>query len=245
MIFFELADLETMLDQTHDPIADFVNAVSADVIDFVAGHTFDKFKERTEALNDLATYGQLTARAARIGYRINKVVYRGYHATSKLQAMHDNAIEARTRLRLEAETEAQAQELADLKLKREAERAEQRRLMEEADVNHKNRLARLAHDEQLRQRQLAHQERSRQRQLDRERRLDARRLANEVELTRIKDTIRERLVLLQSMRDMQVDLTRYLVAQYQHPDRVIRIDGAGAAHNGNETRPQLHLHEVG
>ena len=30
MVFFELADIETMLDQTHDPIADFINAVTAD-----------------------------------------------------------------------------------------------------------------------------------------------------------------------------------------------------------------------
>ncbi|HZN69044.1 MAG TPA: hypothetical protein VFB66_27435 [Tepidisphaeraceae bacterium] len=243
MIFFELADLDRMLDQTHDPVADFINAVSADVIDFVAGHTFDKFKERTDALNDLATYKALSGRAERIGYRITKVVYRGYHASNKLQSMHDNAIEARTRLRLEAETEAQAQELADLKLRREAERAEERRKMEESDLHHKNRLHRLTHEEQLRQRQVEHQEASRQRQLDRERRLEGRRLADEVELKRLAERNRERLAFLQSMHDMQVDLTRYLVAQYQHPDRVIRIDGVGATSNGEDARPQLHLHE--
>jgi hypothetical protein len=45
------------------------------------------------------------------------------------------------------------------------------------------------------------------------------------------------------MQGMQVDLTRYLVAQYQHPDRVIRIDGGdGAA--PPRVRPQLHMHEV-
>jgi hypothetical protein len=114
--------------------------------------------------------------------------------------------------------------------------------MEEADLNHKNRLHRLAHDEQLRQRQLEHGELSRQRQLDRERRLAARRMSDELEVTRLKETNRERLAFLQSMHDMQVDLTRYLVAQYQHPDRVIRIDGAGS--NGEDSRPQLHLHEL-
>ncbi len=35
MVFFELVDIEKMLDQTHDPIADFINALSADVVDFV------------------------------------------------------------------------------------------------------------------------------------------------------------------------------------------------------------------
>lgn len=107
MVFFELCDIETMLDQTHDPIADFINAVSADVIDFVGGNDFDGFKGKTDALNQLETYPQLLQRAEKIGYRISKVVYRGYYASDKLQAMHDNAIECRTRLRLEAETERQ------------------------------------------------------------------------------------------------------------------------------------------
>ncbi len=58
-------------------------------------------------MNQLETYPQLLQRAEKIGYRISKVVYRGYYASDKLQAMHDNAIECRTRLRLEAETERQ------------------------------------------------------------------------------------------------------------------------------------------
>src|SRR6185369_4457665 len=114
MVFFELADIERMLDQTHDPIADFVNALSADVIDFAAERTFEQFKEGTGRLNELEQYGNLTGRAERIGYRINKVVYRGYFASEKLQSMHDGAIETRTSLQLQAETERQAQELADL-----------------------------------------------------------------------------------------------------------------------------------
>src|SRR3954451_5376263 len=153
MIFFELTEVETMLDRTHDPVADFINAASADVMDFTAALTFERFKERTEGLNDLATYKQLCARAERIGYRISKIAYRGYHASGKLQAMHDGAIEARTRLRLEAETEAQAQDLADLKVRRELERAVQRRAMEEEDLRHANRLKRMAHEESLRQTQ--------------------------------------------------------------------------------------------
>ena len=163
-------------------------------------------------------------RASRIGYRINKVVYRGYHATAKLQAMHDGAIEARTKLRLEAETEAQCQELADLKLKREAERAEQRRQLEESDRHHQNRLKRLAHDQQLSQRQAAQ-----------EQELNRLRLRNDLKLSHLRQTNRERLAFLQAMQAMQVDLTRYLVAQYQNPDRLIRIDGGRAA--------QLHLHD--
>jgi len=244
MLFFELADIDTMLDQTHDPVADFINDVSADVIDFAAGVSFEQFKEKTGALGELTTYRQLVSRAQRIGYRISKVVYRGYQATPKLQSMHDGAIEARTRLRLEAETEDQAQELADMKLAREAERSLRRREMEQAELEHKNRMQRLAHDEQLRRQRLEHEEASRKLQSDRERRVEAKRAANEIELHHLGETNRERLAFLQAMQGMQVDLTRYLVAQYQHPDRTIRIDAGDGANGVARVRPQLHLHEV-
>ncbi len=246
MVFFELDDIGTMLNATHDPIADFINAVSADVIDFASGVTFEQFKEQTEKLNNLDTYKQLIQRSQRIGYRIAKVVYRGYHANPKLQSMHDNAIESRTRLRLEAETERQAQELADLKLKREQDRSRMRQEMEQSDVEHQNRIKRTAHDEQLR-----HQ------QADRESELSGRRAANdeELRLQRAKEEIslttqkasieltqqqeishyHEQSVFFQNLKQMQVDLTRYLVAQYQHPDRLIRIEGDNAG--------RLHLHE--
>lgn len=223
MIFFELVDVERMLDQTHDPVADFVNAVSADVIDFVAARSFDRFKEQTELLNDLATYPQLTGRAERIGYRVNKVVYRGYVANPKLQAMHDGAIETRTKLRLEAETERQAQELADLKLTREAERAARRQEMERADQEHKTRLSRVAHDETLR-RQTA----------ERDATLTATRREQEARLEFEQAKHRERVEYLQAIGNLQVDLTRFLTAKYRHPDRLIRIDGNGAG--------RVHLH---
>ncbi len=44
----------------------------------------------------------------------------------------------------------------------------------------------------------------------------------------------ERTAFLQSMQALQVDLTRYLAARYQNPDRLIRIDGDG--------RARVHLH---
>ena len=96
MLFFELADIERMLDRTHDPVADFINAVTADVMGFAAALGFEGFKQRTDAMSDPATYPQLAARAEQIGYRVSKVVFRGYQAGGKLQAMHDGAIEART-----------------------------------------------------------------------------------------------------------------------------------------------------
>ncbi len=55
-------------------------------------------------------------RAELMGYNITKVVFRGYKASEKLQSMHNNAIETRTRLVLEQETEQKSQDLADFKL---------------------------------------------------------------------------------------------------------------------------------
>ncbi len=37
------------------------------------------------------------SRAELIGYQINKVVFRGFHSSDALQAMHDRAIEERTK----------------------------------------------------------------------------------------------------------------------------------------------------
>jgi len=226
MIFFELTDIDTMLDQTHDPIADFINAVTADIIDFVGARSFEAFKQDIDQLNGLEVYPNLTQRAQRIGYQINKVVYRGYMASTALQTMHDGAIEARTRLKLEAETENQAQELADLKLAREAIRAEQQRAIETAQTQHAVGLKRLEHDDLLRRREAEHKAK-----------LDARRQFNELELSHQRTTDEERTRFLATLREMQVDVTRYLVAQYQNPDRLIRISGDNGA--------QLHLHENG
>lgn len=224
MVFFELVDIETMLDQTHDPIADFINAASADVIDFAGSQTFEDFKRSTEKLNSLDTYRNLVQRASRIGYRINKVVYRGYEANAKLQAMHDEAIQARTQLKLQAETEVQAQELADLRLQREADRSAEQRKMEQEQTEHKIQLERIRHDETLR----ALKE-------EQENEVEAKRCLNEIEREHQKAVDTQRIELLRAMQTMQVDLTRYLVAQYQNPDRLIRVEG--------EKQTQLHLHQ--
>ena len=59
--------------------------------------------------------------------------------------------------------------------------------------------------------------------------------SHRIELEHKQATDEEQARYLGTMREMQVDLTRYLVAQYQHPDRLIRISGDNGA--------QLHVHE--
>jgi len=236
MVFFELLQIEKMLDQTHDPIADFINALSADVIDFVGGHDFDAFKGQTEALNRLETYSQLLQRAEKIGYRISKVVYRGYYASEKLQTMHDGAIECRTRLHLETETERQAQELADLKLACEMERTSRRQRMEESETRHANHLKKLQHETELRLIEANNSQALEVRQRDEELALSIRNQQNELTLHHETAKHREQTKFFARMRELQVDLTQYLVAQYQNPDKLIRIEQG-------QNPTQLHLHE--
>jgi hypothetical protein len=237
MVFFEIVNLERMLDQTHDPIGDFINAATADVIDFAAAQTFERFKEKTEQLSLLETYPQLGRRAETIGYRITKVVYRGYQASQTLQTMHDAAIEARTRLRLESETEQQAQDLADLKQQREADREKERQSVEAARVAHQNHLAALASDARLRTEAVAQEQTLRFARASTEQELALKARAHEVDLVQQQAAHREQLAFFEGITALKVDLTRYLVAQYQNPDKVIRIDSG--------VTPQLHLHETG
>ena len=96
-LFFFFQDVEQMLDNTHDPIADFINNAASDVVAFCATLTYEEFLEKTSDLNKIEAFPQLTSRALKIGYQINKVVFRGFHSSDALQNMHDKAIQERTR----------------------------------------------------------------------------------------------------------------------------------------------------
>merc|ERR1712048_1191585 len=138
--------IEIMLRETHDPTADFINSVTSDVIEFVAGKSFEEFKAASEQLNDLCVYHQLTSRAKGIGFEVTKVVFRGYGAPQRLQMMHDDAIERRTKLALERENEDQEQHLLDMKLEHEEERLRKTRQMEMDTKEHERKLQRAAHE---------------------------------------------------------------------------------------------------
>jgi len=146
MIFYRLKDIGVMLRETHDPTADFMNSVSSDVVEFVAGKSFEDFKGATDQLNDLGVYQQLTSRAGGIGFEVTKVVFRGYGAPQRLQKMHDDAIERRTKLALDRENEEQEQRLQDMKLEREEARLRKRREMEVEAKAHERELQKAAHD---------------------------------------------------------------------------------------------------
>jgi hypothetical protein len=221
MMFFELLDIERMLEATHDPIGDFINAATSDVVDFTGHRTFDEFKKDTGRLNELETYRQLTARAAQNGYRINKVVYRGYGAPDRLQAMHDQAIEARTKLQLERATEEQAQGLEDFKLNAQMNRAARRRTEQGVEVQTEIELAQKRQEAELRAKDAERTAAREQRRRDAEAEQEIRRQTDE----------RTRLHLA-ALKEMGVDLTAFLTQG--RADRVIELRGKGAA-------PHLHL----
>jgi hypothetical protein len=234
MIFFELTDITRMLDTTHDPIGDFVNATTSDVVDFIGRHDFESFKRNTDKLNELETYRQLTVRASQCGYRIDKVVYRGYGAPERLQQMHDQAIEARTRLQLDRATEQQAQDLENFRLDCQLQRAGKRRHEQGAEVEHELELARKKQEAELRDRETRHSFLREQKRME----------AELAQCIRTDQDVQRREHLT-ALRDLGVDLTSYLTQS--RADRVIELRGPrGATHvhldtageaNGERTSP--------
>jgi hypothetical protein len=214
MIFFELVDIDRMLDATHDPIGDFVNAASSDVVDFTGRHDFESFKHNTDRLNELDAYRQLSGRAGQCGYRINKVVYRGYGAAERLQEMHDQAIEARTRLQLDRATEQQSQDLENFRLDSQLARAGKRRSEQTSEVAHDLEIASRKHEARLRGSEAASAADRERRRLDAEQRRQLRALEDARQ--------REHLAAL---RELGVDLTAYLTQG--RADRVIELRGGG------------------
>ncbi len=223
MMFFELVDLDRMLEETHDPIGDFINAATSDVLELIGRYSFDDFKTKTEQLNNLENYPQLMGRAKQVGYTIHKIVYRGYSTAPALEAMHEKAIETRTRLKLERETENQAQELADFKQEREAARAgEERRLARERDAYEREKL-----DEQHKQ----------QLQMTQQRR-EAERSQQHADAAQALETLENQqaawLKTLTQLKELGVDLSAYLTQG--RADQVIELRGGQ-----DNVAPHLHL----
>lgn len=137
-------------------MADIINSVSADIIEWCAPKDFSQFLQETDRLNTMQPYAQLRATAEKIGYKIDKVVFRGYTAPASLQKMHDSAIEKRTALKLSTETEHEEQSLADFKLKRETERAAQQQALELQRLEHELALARKKAESEQKRRKEEH-----------------------------------------------------------------------------------------
>jgi hypothetical protein len=192
-------------------------------VELIGRQDFDTFKAHVDRLNDLAVYRQLTERATQCGYRIGKVVFRGYGAPASLQQMHDQAIESRTRLKLERATEQQAQELEDFRLERTLARAGKQRSDKTAEVDQELEVGRRRHQAQL------ESERARQ-QLAREQlALDA---TLEEQRQRSRDTAQREH--LSGLAAMGVSLDGFLTQG--RADQVLELRGGATPHVHVEPR---------
>jgi hypothetical protein len=131
--------------------------------------------------------------------------------------MHDQAIEARTKLQLERATEQQAQELEDFKLKAQMARAVQRRTEQTAEVEAELELTRRRAEADLRAKEAVRTALREQRRAD----------AEAVSQTRAALDAHHREHLA-GLKDMGVDLTAFLTQG--RADRVIELRGANGTH---------------
>jgi len=236
MLFFELLEIEQMLDTTNDPIGDFINAASADVIAFCATLNYETFLNETHKLNSLETFENLCARAKHIGYNITKVVFRGFQAGDKLQQMHDNAIQERTRLRLKEETEEQAQRAEDIRLHAEQRRAAKQADLEaeqqrsRADLSLATQKAKITEQQLLDEAALAKAQRRHEAEMGELKiKADVQMAADKQKFELEQQRNAELLRMMKEMKGINVDLTKVLVAQHEQPDRVIKLDtGSGS-----------------
>jgi len=234
MVFYELVNVEKMLDTTVDPIADFINATCSDVVSFVSQMSYEEFVNRTGELNELEKYKTLTTRSERIGYTVNKVVFRGFNSSSALQNMHDKAIQERTALRLNADTESQKQHNLDMVLAKEAERAQlQRKLqrdtedhkmqIEMAKQEHDVRMERAKQDSNLAMEQMNHEHSLRMGMSQHEQTMALQ--TNEHDQTIVQARQKDELEVekLEKLKKMGVDLTQVLVARSKEFDKWIKF----------------------
>lgn len=233
MVFYELKDVERMLDSTSDPMGDFVNATSADVMRFGSENTYETLLQRTSQLSDVTTFPILAGRMEQTGFELIKIVYRGYSAGEALQTMHDQAIAKRTKLKLEADTRQMEQSHMAMELGCKQERSQAEHELEGASRKHQNEMLELE-AQQRRQAADADHAQSLRHDAERERaRLDG-----------LRQRIDEELRFNEALKALGVDLTTYLCTREQkEPDHHIRLDGGGAAGAGpgGAAPAQLHL----
>mmetsp|Transcript_11605 Transcript_11605/g.23634 ORF Transcript_11605/g.23634 Transcript_11605/m.23634 type:complete len:460 (-) Transcript_11605:207-1586(-) len=224
LLFYELRDIERMLDATNDPIGEIVNAASADVMTFGAANTYESFLLNPSSLSETATFPLLASRMEQAGFLLHKVVYRGYTTCEELQAMHNTAVAERTRLRLEAHTvkEQEAQRALELQARQERSRNEQ--ALAAAEAQHELSLLHLKNEAARAEADARHGQ---------ELRHARERAAVDAELRRgLND---EELRRAEGLQAMGVDLTKYLVAvESTKPDRHIRVESTAGP-------PAVHL----
>lgn len=223
MIFWDIIDVERMLDNTSDPVGEIRAAASADIISFGSNHSYESLLSNTPQLSELDPYKMLMTRSSAFGVAIRKVIYNGYRAESGVQRVHDQALEARARLKAEHEHNEHEQAQIDLKLKHEFERtkreAEHNALMREEEAiqeKFKLEMEKVKHSTtlQLQQQEIEVEQLSRQKKHETD------------------------LLFYKELASIGVDVTQYLIATSQKPaNQLVRIDQSS---DGPGTHVHLH-----
>ncbi|MDP3683617.1 MAG: hypothetical protein Q8S01_06750, partial [Ignavibacteria bacterium] len=165
-------------------------------------------------------------------------VNRGHFATDKLQQMHENAIEEQTRLKLQRQAEETQQSLQDYVLIKEMERDKLLQQKEIKGLEHEQQLAEAEHTQRLMLERKTHEEK-----------LQFQKDEIQSELEKIRAMNEQQLAFLESLKSMNVDMTSYLVSQFQRPDHVYEFvnksSSTSAADSTSSTSylPQIHLYK--
>ena len=214
LLFYELRDIERMLDTSNDPIGEIVNAASADVMTFGASNTYESFVQNMSRLSEASSFPLLASCMERAGFVLHKVVCRGYKTCDALQAMHNKAVAERTRLRLEAHTNQQHEEQRALELHARQERSSHEQELAAAEERHELALLGLKNEAARAEADARHEQELCHARARAEADAELRRGCTDEELRRAE-----------GLQAMGVDLTKYLVAvESAKPDRHIRVD---------------------
>ena len=136
VVYYEISDINKLLDNTYDFTADLINSLSACTNQFVSTRSFNSFKDDIYELNSLDRYSILVDKGQEIGINVTKVVCNGYMAPEAIQDMQIQSLETQTRLSIEYEEEKQKQSLLDFTLSRETKRSEEKMNLEKAQQDH-------------------------------------------------------------------------------------------------------------
>jgi hypothetical protein len=207
-----------------DPIADLINSLSADVINFTSKFKFMDFKDSTFKLNELENYQQTIQRAQKIGYFVKKIVLTTWKTNDTIQKMQDSAIEKRTKLILDKENEEQIQDLNDFKLEKTLSRSQQERDLQEKEKIHNEKML-----------QFEFQEEQKRLQFVNERDTKFKREDLSIQLKSKIDNLQVEIDHLQKLKEFGVDLTKYLISKEEKANKIIKVD---SNYNGKIT-----LHE--
>jgi hypothetical protein len=121
LLFFEITNIEKMLDNTNDPICNIATETSTNILRLISNITFEDFKLNIKNLNDINLYSTLK-NLEQIGVSVNKVSLIGYDAPEILQQIHNNALEEKTEIELKTEIVKSEQENKKYELECEIER---------------------------------------------------------------------------------------------------------------------------